>query len=114
MKLSEAPRHLSPEEIRREVARFSYRPGWTLSTFVDPFEGVVFRVVADVVNAYQPEETVQLRINSRMPPMPSADYVAQWILWRISMIELHEAREYLKRDGVMIFDPHDPVEPDPE
>lgn len=111
MNLSEAPRYLSADEVGREVARFTYRPGWHLSTFVDPFEGVVFRVVADVVNAYSPTKTVELRINSRMPPMPSADYVAQWILWRVSMIELHEAREYLRRDGEMIFDPHDAVEP---
>jgi hypothetical protein len=111
VKLTEAPQFLSAEQVQAEVARFSYRPGWTLSTFVDPFEGVVFRVVADVPNGYRPDESVQLRINSRMPPMQTADQLAHWILWRICQIELHEAREWLRRDGEMLYDPHDPVEP---
>jgi len=74
-------------------------------------EGPVFRVVAKVEDADHPGEQVELQINSRMPPIPSADYLTAWVLWRLIQIESHESREWLRVDGSIVFDPHDPVEP---
>jgi hypothetical protein len=68
LRLDDAPTFLPHDEIAAHVARFTYRPGWKLSIFADPWEGPVFRVVAKVPDTYNPGETTELRINSRMPP----------------------------------------------
>lgn len=109
--LRDAPTFLTFEQIRDEVARFTYRPGWHLSAFDDPFEGPCFYVVADVPNGYRPEETVELRIRSNIPPIPDPEYLAVWVWWRLDLIERHETREFLHRDGKPWSDPHDPIEP---
>jgi hypothetical protein len=113
MKLSEAPTVLTHDEIVREVARMSYRPGWVLSVFLDPFEGSCFRVVASVPNAYRPDEPTELRVNSRMPPLADLDALRVWVWHRLDLIERHECREWFKIDGRLVFDPHSPVEPAP-
>jgi hypothetical protein len=92
---------LTHDELVDHIARFTYRPGWQLSIFADPWEGPVFRVVAKVDNAYNPGETTELRINSQMPPISSADYLMAWVQWRLIQIESHEAREWLRIDGGM-------------
>lgn len=111
MDLADAPSFLSADQITALVARMSYRPGWELSVFIDPWEGPVFRVVAEIDNAYRPGETVELRINSRIPPCRDEDALIEWIMWRLLQIESHEAREFYRLDNAMIYDPHDPVEP---
>jgi hypothetical protein len=30
----------------------------------------------------------------------------EWLAWRLGRLEVHEMREFLKRDGRVIFDPH--------
>jgi hypothetical protein len=113
VKLSDAPRFLTAEELAAELARFAYRPGWRLSVFVHPWEGPFLRIRASVVNAYDPTaDQVELRINSPIPPMRDAEAFAHWLLWRLGMVELHEAREFLHRDGKPFVDPHDVIEPD--
>lgn len=111
--LSESPRFLTYEELRGELENYSYREGWSLSVFMDPFEGPCFYLVAEVDNAYSPGDPVELRIRSNIPPIPSAAYFAIWLQWRLEMIERHECREHFRRrvDGRPVFDPHQPVEP---
>lgn len=111
MDLADAPSFLSADQITALVARMSYRPGWALSVFIDPWEGPVFRVVADVDNAYDPGQRTELRINSRIPPCRDAAALFDWVCWRLCQIEIHEAREFFRFDGAMLYDPHDPVEP---
>jgi hypothetical protein len=41
-----------------------------------------------------------------LPPMPSVEYLDVWLQWRLNRIEIHEAREHLRRDGKPVFDPH--------
>jgi hypothetical protein len=113
VKLSDAPRFLTVEELITEVARFTYRPGWKLSVYVHPWEGPFLRIRANVVNAYDSSaDLIELRINAPIPPMRDTEAFDHWLLWRLGMVELHEAREFLHRDGVVLIDPHDPVEPD--
>jgi hypothetical protein len=111
--LSECPRFLTYEELRAELENYRYRDGWSLSVFVDPWEGNCLYVVAEVDNAYSPGDPVELRIRSNIPPIPSAAYFAIWLQWRLSLIESHESREYFRRiqDGRPVFDPHQVVEP---
>jgi hypothetical protein len=113
MLLADAPRFLTFEELRAELAKYCYRDGWALTVFMDPWESSCLYVVADVPDAYNPGSTVELRIRSNIPPMPSREYFAVWLQWRLSMIESHEARELLRRRDTNrpVFDPHDAVEP---
>jgi hypothetical protein len=111
--LSEAPRFLSYDELRLEIENFRYKPGWDLSVFMDPWEGACLYIVADVPDAYNPGETVELRIRSNIPPIQSVAYFAIWLQWRLSLVESHESREYFQHraDGRPVFDPHQPAEP---
>lgn len=113
MHLSDAPAFLSDHQIAAEVARFTYRLGWTLGTFVDPWEGICLYVTADLANGYNPGVTTPVRIRSVIPPIPDTLYLGHWLLKRLILIEIHEAREFLRRDGQLFSDPHDPIEPDP-
>lgn len=112
MLLSDAPKFLTYEELRTELARFRYRPGWELTVFLDPWESSCLYVVAMVANGYDPDGAdIELRIRSVIPPIPSVEYFAAWLQHRLIMIESHESREYLHRDGRPVYDPHNPVEP---
>jgi hypothetical protein len=113
MNLADAPTWLTPDTLIAEIGRYQYRPGWTLTVFIDPWEGPCLYVVADLVDGYHPDQTVQVRIRSAIPPIPTTDYFGHWLLWRLGMIESHECREYLRRDTKLLFDPHDPIEPSP-
>lgn len=111
--LADSPRFLSCDELRLELENYTYRPGWELSVFMDPWEGPCLYVVAEVPDAYDPGETTELRIRSNIPPIPNAAYFAIWLQWRLSLIEHHESREYFRRiqDGRPVFDPHLVIEP---
>jgi hypothetical protein len=111
MRLGDAPTFLTCDELAAELKRFEYKPGWDLSIFTDVWEGPVFRVTTYVPDAYHPENNVQLRINSRIPPMASAREFRHFVLWRLDQIERHECREWLRFDGKPLYDPHDPIEP---
>ena len=111
MLLEDAPRFLSLTELQAEVALYSYRPGWSLQVFADPWEGPCLYILADVVDGYHPEKTVELRVRVNVPPIPSREYFAIWLQWRLALMESHESREHLHKDGKPVFDPHDAVEP---
>lgn len=102
-------RYLTLAEIQAALNAVTYRPGWTFTAAEDPFgEGHTVRLEGPVPNAYRPDETVVLGINSYLPPIPDAAYLDRWLLWRLQRVEAHETREWLQRDGRPIFDPHTP------
>jgi hypothetical protein len=93
-------------QIERELRLLTYKEGWEWSLLEDEHEGLYVRWIITLPDSYNPGETVDLGINSWLPPIPDRDYLAKWFLWRVKRIESHEAREFLKRDGVILFDPH--------
>ncbi|MCW2898474.1 MAG: hypothetical protein JWO67_739 [Streptosporangiaceae bacterium] len=97
---------LTTSEIQAELARVTYRQGWTFSIYQDDWEGPHLLVTAPVPNAYQPGQTITLGIRSPLPPIPDADYLHLWLAWRLGRIESHESREMLRIDGIAPFDPH--------
>jgi hypothetical protein len=98
---------LTVDELRGAVARRSYKAGWELAVLADPFGGPVFLVVIKVEHAYRPGELISVRISSPMPPIPDESHLDQWVMWRLSQIELHEARESYRCDGRVVFQPGD-------
>lgn len=97
---------LTLPEVQAELGRVSYRPGWTVTAWQHRFEGVWVTIAARVEDSYHPGEHVDLGIHSPLPPMRDAGAVHDWLAWRLGIIELHEMREWLRVDGVPVFDPH--------
>lgn len=97
---------LTIEQIRAEVARVAYRPGWTFVVEERGFEDPWLRIIAPVPNAYDPAQAIDLGIDSPVPPMADADALHRWLMWRLCRVETHEAREFYKVDGFVQFDPH--------
>jgi hypothetical protein len=93
-------------QVKAEVAKVVYRPGWTFTVEERGFEDPWLRVIAPVMNAYRPEELVDLGIDSPIPPMADVDALHRWLIWRLERVESHEAREWFRVDGVVLFDPH--------
>lgn len=97
---------LSAEEIREELRKVTYKPGWGFEVYEHPYEGVHVAVSVTVPNAYDPEDTVDLCIRSAIPPLRDYKGLHSWMLWRLGRIENHEMREFYKVDGACWSDPH--------
>jgi hypothetical protein len=101
---------LSAAEVRDVVETLTYRPGWAMSLYLDPHEGLHVAIEAEVDDAYHPGQMIHLDIHSALPPFADEDAVEQWMLWRLERIGSHEVREWLRRDGRIVSDPHHPKE----
>lgn len=99
---------LSMQEVQDELAQIEYRSGWTFTAYEGLWEGHHIVIRTTVPDSYNPGETVVLDIHSMLPPMPDRAYLRLWVAWRCARIEVHEMREFLRRDGKPIFDPHAP------
>jgi hypothetical protein len=97
---------LSTRELQDQVGEYAYRPGWRLIVREDEFEGAALWILADLDNSYRPGETVEVRIRSLIPPMVSRWEFERWLAWRLRLVEIHESREWFRRDGKPVFDPH--------
>lgn len=109
------------ERLRKELARFTYRPGWTLT--IDGsgnlgFGGVTILTVAyEAPDARGPDQPIRVVARRSIPeyavdPASMDDnYFAFWLQSVLFDVELHESREWLRRDGVLYEDPHKPSRP---
>lgn len=97
---------LSATDVVSYLERVTYKPGWKIKAYQGSFEGIHIVIQAEVIDSYHPESTVPLDIHSVLPPMHSLKEFVVWLSWRLGRIENHEMREWLKEDGVAIFDPH--------
>jgi hypothetical protein len=102
-------RPLTTEQLRDELLAISYRKGWRLNVYDDPFEGQKLRVVApELPDSYDPDgtRTIDVGADTFIPPMLTAEQFHWFIWWRLDRIERHEAREFLRVNGEVLFDPH--------
>jgi hypothetical protein len=99
---------LSVHEMQAHLRRITYRPGWRFDLYPGAWEGPHLEVLADVPDADGMGELVTVSVVSAVPPMDTLDQFERWLGWRLARIESHEMREFLKRDGVAIYDPHAP------
>lgn len=97
---------LTAVDIAREIKRVTYKPGWTFEVSHHPIEGPTLSIGFAVPNSYrQGEQQVQC-VNSPIPPLFGADHLYAWLMWRISVVEMHELAEFFKVDGKPVYDPH--------
>jgi hypothetical protein len=97
---------LSTEQVNAELARLTYKPSFTFRAYDDAWEGQKVRIVCTVPDSTNPGETVDLGVDSFLPPMDDEWDVRRWLAWRLQRIEIHESLEFLKLDGAPIWDPH--------
>lgn len=97
---------LTTAEIQEHLKRISYMPGWEITVYDGRWEGqhVVIRTV--VPDSYNPGSDVVLDVHSMLPPMRDIDALEEWLAWRLCRLATHEVREFLRRDGKPIYDPH--------
>lgn len=105
-------RLLALHELQNILDECQYKPDWHLTVLPGNFEGPWLCVWAPIENSYQPDKMTTLDIHSQIPHIfrvGDEDIFKEWIIWRLSIIEQHEAREFFRdKDGKPFFDPHGP------
>jgi len=99
---------LTTAEVAEHLATLTYRPGWSLTVYDGRWEGQHLVITAEVVDSYHPGQTTLLDVHSMLPPMRDGQALDEWLAWRLQRLECHESREFLRRDGRPIHDPHAP------
>lgn len=104
------------ESLRKELARYTYRPGWELTLDESGnlgFGGVTILTVAyEAPDARNPDQTIKVVARRTVPEFaldPELDgdnFFPVWLQSVLFDVELHESREWLRRDGVLYEDPH--------
>lgn len=97
---------MTTSEIQDHLSRITYKPGWELKIYDGRWEGQHLVITTVVPDSYHPGETVTLDVHSMLPPMRDGNALDEWLAWRLGRIEVHEMREFLRRDGRPIYDPH--------
>jgi hypothetical protein len=103
----------SPRWLVAQLARFTYRPGWTLKIVPAEYHWGVsdynLEVVGLVLDARGSGKTTQIRSLQPIPPFfEDQDELqfARWLQHQLFDLERHESREWLRRDGEIYDDPH--------
>lgn len=96
------------EWYREQLARFTYKPGWKFSIKPTVFSGVCLFIAMDCEDTYNPGQMITI---AKQCPLTFAPYgdpepFAAWLAHEIKDVEIHESREWLKRDGMIYDDPH--------
>jgi hypothetical protein len=103
------------EWLRQQLSRYSYRPTWTFEVehIPDPLWGPDKYMIITrfkVMNSYPPHQEIEIR---SLEPVPSFIVEHQdegvfknWFPVMIWHVEQHESKEWLRRDGILVNDPH--------
>lgn len=100
---------------RWQLARFTYKPGWKMRVEplhrLDPAKhGVgVLIITVRVEDTYRPGVMVDVESVRALYPGThdqDADHFAMLVAAWLKDVEIHESREWLRRDGEVFDDPH--------
>ena len=97
---------LTTEQIQAHLDTITYKPGWSFRVYDGRWEGQHIVIRTEVADTYNPGESTTLDVHSMLPPMRDVQALEEWLAWRLGRLEIHEMREFLKRNGQIIFDPH--------
>lgn len=101
-------------QLQQALSRVSYKPGWSFRLWETRWEGIAMGISFTAPNAYDkhpagwvvPADPVVINVKTFVPPCKTGVEFYAWLAYRLSRIELHEMREFLKVDGVCLDDPH--------
>jgi hypothetical protein len=109
--------------LHAELRRWTYKPNWWLwierGSHGGYEAGVNLRAIARVPNSYDPSTVIEITAKYAVPyyfgeepqrVIESGEFAA-WLADTVLVMERHEMREWLKRDGVLHDDPHATVAP---
>ena len=99
---------LTVEQMNALAERVAYKPGWSITFRLGRHEGHHATIETRVPDAYDPEQTVPLRVECFLSPNDVVSEVTllTWIAYRLARIEVHESREFMRLDGKVWSDPH--------
>ena len=102
-----------PKILADLVADLEYRPGWTFDLqHVDRGQGSVgltLSITTIGYDTYHPERGETYRVLHYMTVPPAAynkQSWTQWLLDQILLVERHEACEFFRLNGKIVFAPH--------
>lgn len=102
-------RTLTLGEMQQLLEKFTYKPGWVFTLWMDKHEGIKMEIWHTVPCSYSGESRVQ-SIKTFVPPIHSEEDFWDYLLYRLNRIENHEMREFFRVGGYPIFDPHIDIE----
>lgn len=97
---------LSRKDIEDLLVDITYKPGWSFKTAEVPFEGLALLSWGPTIDSKPPHEPTLLASFSNLPPFNAKEDFFSWLQWRLNNVESHEAREWLKYKGEVIYNPH--------
>lgn len=104
---------LTHENLHDLLAVVTYKSGYALQVFQNPYEGPYLSIKLTTANASDAEKTVDLKINSPIPNVARLNAASfyEWLLERLIKVEIHEVCEFFQVEGRKWYDPHNPIEP---
>lgn len=108
-------------ELKAELARWTFMPNYRLEMQIltpavvggmrmHEHDAAVLIIHSKVLNSRQPDETIDVQAHYPVPPLEffsrHSGYFTEWLRYTVHDRVRHEVDEWLKRDGVMVFDPH--------
>lgn len=102
-----APRH-DLSWFREQLRRYTYKPGWRFHVDGALFGWTAYLVgIMSVEDTYNPGRTVEVSATYPLYALDhNEDVFGRCVEALIAKMELHEAQEWLRRDGVIYNDPH--------
>jgi hypothetical protein len=93
--------------FRDELARFTYKPGYTMAISNALF-GLCLSVTMKCHDTYHPERLIDVGKSTPLHFIRAGneDDFARFVAHELQELEVHESREWFKRDGVIFDNPH--------
>lgn len=99
--------------LQQQLARYTYKPGWTLEIRNDVQRGPMLRIGYTAPDSRGTDIPVPVSGRFPIPPafveMPSEigeQEFGAWLGYVLMEAERHESQEWLRRDGTILNDPH--------
>jgi len=100
------------ERLRAELARYTYKPGWTLSIEPNGYGTLELWVSFVAPDSRDPAgKEIVIPSGQRVPGWliegdGLSDAFPGWLARALIRIEEHESQEWLRRDSALVKDPH--------
>lgn len=99
----------TPDELLAELAHWTFHmPGWTMTARIEsPCGDVSLHFRVNTMDTYHPERKAQVG-HVRFIPVPiPRGYLPHRLRDVVHSVIQHEADEWLKHDGAIVFNPHE-------
>lgn len=101
--------------LRTQLDRHTYRPDWQMRIDETAPYLAVLIVEAMVQDTYEPDRQIRIASRNIVPPYLTDERdeagFTRWLQHALFDIEMHESREWLRRDGEIFDNPHAPAKP---